>query len=76
MGGVEEVLVFAHPLGVYLLIHLMHDAQHGVFEAEVVGVLDVDAASAVGYAGRQLDEGTSLKGHILGVMQGHMVYLF
>jgi len=47
VGGIHEVLVFADPLGVNLLMDLMHHAQHGVFEAEVVGVLDVDAAAAV-----------------------------
>ena len=50
MSGIDQVSVFADPLGVDLLSHPMHDAEHSVFEAEVVSVLDVDAAAGVGDA--------------------------
>ena len=39
----------------HLLIHLMHQAQHSILEAELILVLDVDAALAVGYAGWEVD---------------------
>ena len=54
-ASVKQLLVFGDPLLMSLLIHLMHQAEHCILEAEVILVFDVDAALAVGNAGWQLN---------------------